>query len=218
MRDVRKNQEYFSSYLDYQYSRVEKKTGKFKESSGEKKQRILTSLTGYETDLLKAEFSAGASKEDLKVLLIRAIEIASEYKSITYEDFLVLLSMAIILEVEKEAVKLLDANKEIVETDRLINFLASYIRDGKAEWDEKLTLKKEYSNINDVFLASNKIEAMSSYLDSWYTKHLGFAWYDSHLKDTDTYNGYWSFESAAVTKILGLNDEKIEESEYYPVL
>ena len=91
MRDVRKNQEYFSSYLDYQYSRVEKKTGKFKESSGEKKQRILTSLTGYETDLLKAEFSAGASKEDLKVLLIRAIEIASEYKSITYEDFLVLL-------------------------------------------------------------------------------------------------------------------------------
>jgi hypothetical protein len=62
MRDIRKNQDYFKKYLDYQYSRIEKKTAKLEDCDNDKKQRVLMSLTGYEVDLLKAEFSAGATK------------------------------------------------------------------------------------------------------------------------------------------------------------
>ena len=38
MRDTRKDSVYFEKYLDYQYSRIEKKTAKLKDSDDEKKQ------------------------------------------------------------------------------------------------------------------------------------------------------------------------------------
>lgn len=31
MRDIRRNKEYFNTYLDYQYSRIEKKIAKLRE-------------------------------------------------------------------------------------------------------------------------------------------------------------------------------------------
>ena len=65
MRDTRKSFDYFKDYLDYQYLRIDKKTAKLKDSDEEKRQRILVSLTGYEVDLLKAEFSIGASKDNI---------------------------------------------------------------------------------------------------------------------------------------------------------
>ena len=88
MRDTRKDNIYFDKYLEFQHSRIEKKVEKLKESDNEKKQRILVSLVGYETDLIKAEFSTGASKNKMKALMNSAIQIAIEYKNITYEYLL----------------------------------------------------------------------------------------------------------------------------------
>ena len=94
MRDIRKTRDYFDRYLQFQYSRIEKGMSRFKKSSGENKQRILTSLTSYMIDLLKAEFSFGASKETMKTLFNQIIAIVNEYKKITYDDLLLLLSLS----------------------------------------------------------------------------------------------------------------------------
>ena len=72
--------------------------------------------------------------------------------------------------------------------------------------------------MNQVFNAVDKEEALRNYLTGWYEAHSEYAWYDAHLKDTDTYCGYWSFESAAVVKILGLREERVKNIEYYPSL
>ena len=64
----------------------------------------------------------------------------------------------------------------------------------------------------------NREDAMLLYLNNWYENHAEHAWYDSHLRDTDTYCGYWSFEAAAIAKILRLNEDKLKNSVYYPVL
>ena len=69
MRDVRKNKVYFESFIEYQRSRIEKKLEKLQEADEAKKQRILVSLTSYEIDLLKAEFSIGAPIEKMRTLL-----------------------------------------------------------------------------------------------------------------------------------------------------
>ena len=119
MRDTRKDEIYFNKYLEFQYNRIEKKTEKLKESDNIKKQKILLSLVGYELDLIKAEFSLGASKEKIKVLLNRATKIAIEYKNITYEDLLNLLSLAIIVNDTEEAIKLVKSNNSKVKNDRL---------------------------------------------------------------------------------------------------
>jgi hypothetical protein len=42
------------------------------------------------------------------------------------------------------------------------------------------------------------------------------SWYNSHKSKNDTYCGYWAFETGALVKILGLNDEELKDVPYYP--
>ena len=49
---------------------------------------------------------------------------------------------------------------------------------------------------------------------SFYHKHANF--YDAHKNRHEIYYGYWSFESAAVATIMGLDDSSFRESQYYP--
>ena len=220
IRDTRKNQEYFIRYLDYQYSRIEQKVSKLHEcgDNEEKKQRILLSLTKYEIDLLKAEFSSGAPIEKLRALLARAIGFIKEYKKPTKEDILILLSLAIMLDIESYARILTVVNEDMISKDRLLQCLSAYIKLGTWDWDESIALDSEYDKLNNVFEGSDKEEALLDYLESWYHNHRGYAWYDSHLGDKDTYCGYWSFESAAIVRMLSLDDRKLRENKFYPYL
>lgn len=220
MRDIRKDSRYFVSYLDYQYSRIEKKTAKLKESSSDeaKKQRILVSMTNYELDLLRAEFSNGALKSDLKELLVKAIDIIKDYKNPTIEDIQTLLSLAIILDAENDAKKIIEANENTISRDRILKCLALYITDKKVEWDSSLNIEEAYRGLEEVFSASDKEVELNKYLDGWYKARTGYAWYNSHLSNSDTYCGYWSFESAAIAKMLKLDDTLFQENEYYPTI
>lgn len=209
---------YFEKYLDYQYSRIERKVAKIDTADVDKKQRILVSLTGYEIDLLKAEFSFGATCDDMKTLLNKAIITVNEYENMTYEDLLILLSLSIIVNDSREAKKLVDIHSEKVKGDRLLNLFSRYICDKTVEWNENLQLCKEFEGLNNVFESDEKENALINYLNEWYAKFSEYAWYDSHLRDTDTYCGYWSFESAAIATILGLNDSELKSCEYYPSL
>lgn len=40
--------------------------------------------------------------------------------------------------------------------------------------------------------------------------------YDDHKSDADTYQGYWSFETAAIAISLGMSDDDFRGVEYYP--
>ena len=218
MRDKRKDKEYYRAYLDYQYSRIEKKSAKLAESVGEKRQRVLVSLTGYEIDLLKAEFSCGASKENLKTLLIRAMSIISENADVTFDDLLTLLSLAVMLDAGNDAKKLIDSKADFISEDRLLSFLSTYIKNGKRDWNQSVSLRKEYDALNNVFASDDKEAALNEYLEKWYDAHSDYAWYNSHLRDTNTYCGYWSFESAAIADVLNLDINVLKEKSYFPCL
>ena len=216
MRDTRKNEEYFEKYLEFQYSRIEKKYAKLAEADDIKKQRVLMSLTGYEIDLLKAEFSFGATKEKMKSLLSKAVSIVTEYRNITYEDLLNLLSMSIMLNEINESLELIRANKDKVFNDRLLNALALFIQGKEPVWNDSLALPKDFAELDKVFKSPAKDSELLAYLNSWYDNHSGYSWYNSHLSTNDTYCGYWSFESAAIAIILGISDSKLKDSKYYP--
>lgn len=218
MRDKRKDKEYYRAYLDYQYSRIEKKSAKLAESEGEKRQRVLVSLTGYEIDLLKAEFSCGASKENLKTLLIRAMSVISENADVTFDDLLTLLSLAVMLDAGNDAKKLIDSKADFISEDRLLSFLSTYIKNGEIDWDQSVSLRKEYDALNNVFASDDKETTLNEYLEKWYDAHSDYAWYNSHLRDTDTYCGYWSFESAAIADVLKLDINVLKEKSYFPCL
>ena len=216
MRDIRKDKEYFDKYLDYQYSRIKKKNAKLEEADEDKKQRVLVSLISYEIDLLKAEFSVGATKDNIKTLLNRAVKVACEYENITYEDLLNLLSLSIMVNNKSEAIKLIKMHNEKIRNDRLLRYLSMYINDTKPVWNESIPLKKEFILLDEVINSESKEDKLCDYLNSWYKNHYGYSWYNSHLGNEDTYCGYWSFESAAIAVILKLDENKLKDSEYYP--
>lgn len=216
MRDTRKSFDYFKDYLDYQYLRIDKKTAKLKDSDEEKRQRILVSLTGYEVDLLKAEFSIGASKDNMKNYTDKAIGIVKDYNNITYYDLLTLLSIAVMVNDNSEVINLIKNNEDIIEKDRLLKYIANYIQGKDAKWDNSVQLRSEFTALDKVFTASDKEAALLEYLDGWYKNYTEYSWYDSHKSNTDTYSGYWSFEAAAISIILGLDESKLRESVYYP--
>lgn len=216
MRDTRKSFDYFKDYLDYQYLRIDKKTAKLKDSDEEKRQRILVSLTGYEVDLLKAEFSIETSKDNMKNYTNKAIEIVKDYNNITYYDLLTLLSIAVMINDNSEVINLIKNNEDIIEKDRLLKYIANYIQDKEPKWDKNIQLRSEFMGLDKVFSTSDKETALLEYLDGWYKNHSEYSWYDSHKSNTDTYSGYWSFEAAAISIILGLDESKLRESVYYP--
>ncbi|MBL0743195.1 PoNe immunity protein domain-containing protein [Chryseolinea lacunae] len=58
---------------------------------------------------------------------------------------------------------------------------------------------------------------IKNYLDKqWYAAHANFSWHESHTSAHYNYFGYWSFESAAITIVLKLDDSAYRDNPYYP--
>ena len=215
LRDTRKPASYFSKYLANQHNRISSKMAKLDESVGDKRQRILVSLTGMCCNMLKAEYSAGASIKDLKNQLISVLDIVGEYKNMTKDDLLVLLSLASLLGCGKYITKIVSSNEITIHKDRLLNYIADTCI-GNAVWDPMLKLDTEYKGLDNVFTSDDKIDAMKKYLLGWYSNHSGYAWYNNHNSSEDTYCGYWSFESAVIVRSLHIDDSTLLKIDIYP--
>ena len=105
--------------------------------------------------------------------------------------------------------------------DFLIDFLIQY---RIPVWDistNDLVDSRPYKALQDVISLSkhDKAEAVSrlkTYLcKEWYKGHSDCGWYDNH-KTAAIHFGYWSFESGALVKMLGLDDSSLKEVQYYP--
>jgi len=223
MRDKRKDSGYFEVFLKHQNSRIDKYSNKLAETNDQdKQQRILTSLVKYYVDVIKADFSAGADKKKLSALLTKACRTAAEYKKNVSETLLVLISFAIMLN-QKEAVKeLIKNNESMISANRLLSYFAGAVTRNDGKWDCSIKLPPEYAWLDPVFETEDpgiQTEKLQNYLNYyWYPNHAEYAWYDSDSKDTNTYCGYWSFESAALVETLGLNEQDFEGMEYYPAI
>ena len=65
---------------------------------------------------------------------------------------------------------------------------------------------------------TEKEKAVQNYLKGWYERNKESAWYETLNSANDIYYGYWSFESAAVAVIYGLNQEYLAQNAYFPKL
>lgn len=220
MRDKRKDLSYFNSYIEYQECRIKKKTAKLADNNGNsmKIEKINQSLLMYKSDMLYAQFSVGADKNELLLYLDDALQTASQLNTIDYETLLNLLSIAVMLEAKNSCMEVIEKHKELVQKDKLLNALAKYIESGRFVWMGKFLIGELYNILDNLVGEAEKESIMKIYLGNWYTAHKDFAWFDSHKNDKDTYVGYWSFESAALVKIIGMDEIKIKDKEYYPLL
>ena len=136
-----------------------------------------------------------------------------------YVTMLWYLSIGVMLECHKELQQLSILLKEHSVKDKLFSFLVNNTQDYASE---KLLWTTPYAGLIEVieFAKTNKekaVERLQKYLKKeWYKGHSDSGWYNDHKSKWGVHFGYWSFESGALVKILGLDDSSLQGLPYYP--
>lgn len=222
MRDTRKTETYFGNYIAYEKERIQKKTEKLVQCDDEAKaQRIRGSLFLYQMNLMVASFSNGADKTVLEALFQDCCYTAQKMTVLTYEDALRMASFSIMLHRSTEFRKVTERFSKVFDDDRLLNGLCSFAISGTVIWKGEYRFPAVYADIEEVLTAQEKLEKekkLLCYLSGWYNRNKGSAWYGTLSSTNDVYYGYWSFESAAMAVIYGLDQEYLAQNEYFPKL
>ena len=176
-------------------------------------------------------YSAGTKLFELVVpcgemldLYTKSIDTKIDYSDggdIIYTELLNMVSMGLLLNREKELLKLSTVLHGVGFKDHVIDFLLkSMSSSGNVEerlmWPDDVVYKKLIEIINSD--KSNAESEMRNYLQSYfYTQDNLEDQYDIHKKAGRVYKGYWSFDSAAIVKVMRLDDSTFKDSPYYPV-
>ena len=136
-----------------------------------------------------------------------------------YVTMLWYLSIGVMLECHKELQQLSILLREHSVKDKLFSFLVNNTQDYASE---KLLWTTPYAGLIEVIelAKTNKekaVERLQEYLKKeWYKGHSDCGWYNDHKSKWGVHFGYWSFESGALVKILGLDDSSLQGLPYYP--
>jgi hypothetical protein len=162
----------------------------------------------------------------LWTLKLSADKILNQYILSAYDEMIWMLSLGYLLEVPNEDFKKL---VEVIDRDGVKDYLFEFIIRAKLDDREPITEEsyREYFGVPKVFeklrqaiTETDKAKAEKLVKEfitkDWYKNHKDAGWYNSHKSKHNTYFGYWSFETAAVVKIMGLDDSSFIDCQYYP--
>lgn len=179
----------------------------------------------YEYDNLLATYSMGGDINKISPMyknIISLMEIAWKKES----DYFLLLGMTsigIMIDTSNDIFdKLIHIVKENDLNDFLVDYLIQYKEPNRCIETNNFYFDVPYRNIQDILekFQINKEEAilrMKKYLTKeWYRGHSNYGWHNIHKINIYAYSGYWSFESGAIVKILGLDDNCLKDCTYYP--
>ncbi|MDQ0233117.1 PoNe immunity protein domain-containing protein [Metabacillus malikii] len=229
MRDTLRSTSYFNKYLDDENRKLVKyklMAEKVLEERGEEDQglkRAYLIIQNSYFNKLNSLYSMGAPIEEIKLLYPEIIDILKKSwnKESGYVRILWMISIGIMLDVSQKYINQL---KNLVTRfelqDYLLDFLLNKENSNRNDSNKGFTFSEPYSLLYDVINAKSKNEAVEKlkyYLEeAWYNGHGDTGWYESHKSKHDTYNGYWSYESGAIARILDLDDQILRDVPYYP--
>ncbi|MFT3721555.1 PoNe immunity protein domain-containing protein [Pseudorhodoferax sp.] len=109
-----------------------------------------------------------------------------------------------------------DGNEEM---DGLLERLIAPFVPGRAPPPDTCTRHRPYVQLLEVFdaLPDERPALMSKYMDEWYAASCCEPYYGSQKKGREhSYLGLWSFEAAAVTYVLQIDDSSYRDKDFYP--
>lgn len=129
-----------------------------------------------------------------------------------------LLCFAILLgwpQLIKRLVRILDFNNPLRD-GLLERLIAPYVTD-RGNAPDECTRHLPYFKTLKIFEAPSEKQAqmIAKYLGEWYHASRREPYYDSHEKGTSFF-GYWSWEAAAITFMLGIDDTEYKNAAFYP--
>jgi len=143
-----------------------------------------------------------------------------------YDELLWLLSLGYLFNVDNKIFKLI---VDVIDRDKVKDELFEFIIGAKLtdrapigleSYEKYFIVPKAFASLRMALKETDKINAsklVSKFIRTeWYNNHKSCGWTGTHLKDNLVYSGYWCYEAAAVTKILGLDDSSYRDWKYYP--
>lgn len=177
----------------------------------------------YEMKKICASYSAGMSIEELNKDFEYTIVCMENYgeSAIGYLNFLWMVSLGILLETNKNNMERLS---KLVEKEDIKDSIIDYLLYSSDIGWEKITdvyyKENPYSKTKEIIELAQKDKSeaskrMQKYIEKeWFKGHYDYEW-----KNADKEYGYvglWSFETAALAKILELDDTGLKENNHYP--
>ncbi|KZE37999.1 hypothetical protein AV656_03445 [Bhargavaea cecembensis] len=233
VRDFLRDRAYYQRFISREEESIEKFKGAIDQVIGERGEDDEGVQYGYGVvarlyrTKLVALYSAGYPLDEIKAFLPEVmdwIEKAGDerFSYDHYQNCVLLLCLAILLESDEGLVGRISKLASVYQQeDALMEFLIN----GRTGTEQKpvnrsFLFKEPYRHLKRVLFAENKqqsIWGLKVYLRKyWYEGHDEAAWHDRHLHKDEIYNGYWCFESAAIVKILELDDRELAGRRYYP--
>lgn len=172
---------------------------------------------------IRAKYSLGTECEELEKDYEELVWAVSEigWKKIGYVHFIQVFSLGILLEVPDEMLKqLIKVADEGELDDCLFDFLVQacgLTRELSSKGYQKENPYKETSSIIELSHTDKKAASkeLKNYMKKkWFQGHYDYEWKNAHKRAG--YVGLWSFETAALAKILQLDDGELQDNNHYP--
>lgn len=177
----------------------------------------------YETENIIAKYSLGENIDTMEADFENAINSLENIgeREVGYLNLLWMISLGILLETDKTNITRLS---KLVEKENIEDFVIDYLLCASDIGWMKITntyyKENPYAKVKEIIELSlkDKTEAskrMQLYMEKeWFKGHYDYEWKNAHKEHG--YVGFWSFETAAIAKILGLDDASLQKNNHYP--
>lgn len=178
---------------------------------------------GYRLDDILARYSLGDDIHTIEEDFLYALDDLehTETRKVGYLSLLWMVSLGILLETDKQ--NMLRISK-IIERKNMNDFVIDFLLCASDIGYDRITnvFYKEipYSNTREIIELAQMDQQEASkrlqiYMEKeWFQGHYDYEWKNAHKEPG--YVGFWSFETAAIAKILELDDESLRNNNHYP--
>ncbi|MCU5101721.1 PoNi-like cognate immunity protein [Bacillus cereus] len=177
----------------------------------------------HEMNDIRAMYSLGEDISTMEVYFYNAMDDLEHTgaSKVGYIYMLWIISLGILLETDKKNIERL---KKIVDkknvNDAVIDFLLCASDIGYTKMMNRYYKENPYAKTREIIelAQTDKKEAskrLQTYMEKeWFRGHYDYEWKNAHKEPG--YVGYWSFETAALAKILELDDISLKDNNHYP--
>lgn len=204
---------YFKQYIDEQRIRINKFKKLYYSCGESEKIKVSRFITSRMKDLISAQFSCNESIDSIRV----SVEEYADYLMISgfssYSEYIDFLALLIIVGIQDELSIPVPSDYD----DDLTRLYISYLSKDEYSLTGSLKYPDYYEVFRDYCTGVLGLDELLDYMnDRWYSSSREFYWFDSHLRNDNTYTGYWCYVASAALRING-DYERIAESTKYIV-
>ncbi|ATP40188.1 hypothetical protein CSE16_09100 [Solibacillus sp. R5-41] len=177
----------------------------------------------YEMEDIRAKYSLGDDIGTFEEDFHNALDDLEHTgtREVGYLSLLWTISLGILLETDKKNIERISKVVEKKEiNDAVIDFLLCASDIGYTKIANEYDKENPYAKTREIIdlAQTDKKEAskrLQTYMEKeWFKGHYDYEWKKAHKEPG--YVGFWSFETAAITKILELDDTSLINNNHYP--